>query len=175
VLYTRASVVPFFIDLMKKGKPLVVTNRNMTRFMMTLEESIDLVFYALANGKNGEIYVRKSSASTVGDLVDALVALFKYTGGTKEIGSRPGEKLHEALVSVEEAPRTEDCGSYYKINPEVPDMDMKKYYSMGDGNDSVLPPEGYTSVNTKRLSVEEITTLLLSLPGVQEELKNFKN
>ena len=173
VTYTRGSVIPYFVDLMKKGKPLSVTHKGMTRFMMSLEQSIDLVLYALTNGKDGEVYVRKAPASTIGDVTQALVEIFNYKGGIKEVGIRPGEKMHETLLSEEETFRTEDRGDYYKISPEVPGMDYKKYYFSGQRVSGLLP-EGYTSANTKRLNKDETKKLILSLSEIQEEIKNFK-
>ena len=125
VLYTRGSVIPLFVDLMKAGKPLRLTDKKMTRFMMNLDESIDLVFHALAEGDNGEIYVKKAPAATVGDLAQALVSLFSYQKGIEEVGVRPGEKKHETLISREELIRTEDEGDYYKINPEAFQIDYR--------------------------------------------------
>jgi len=174
VMYTRGSVIPYFIELMKAGKPLAITNKDMTRFMMSLTDSVDLVLYALANGKDGEIYVKKSPASTVGDLAQAIVEIFNYDKGVKEIGIRPGEKMHETLVSREEVLRSEDRGDYYKVNPEVPGMDYRQYYFKGVEDGHGLPAEGYTSSNTKRLNLEETKQLLLSLNEVKEELNNFK-
>lgn len=175
VMYTRGSVIPYFIGLMKAGRPLTVTDKNMTRFMMTLDHSVDLVLYALANGKNGEIYVKKSSASTISDLAEALIELFGHGEKAQEIGIRPGEKMHETLISSEEISRTEDCGDYYKINPEVPGMDYKEYYFKGQENDNNLSHDGYTSANTERLSKEELKELLLSLDEIKDELARFKN
>lgn len=174
VMYTRGSVIPYFVDLMRAGKPLKVTNKNMTRFMMSLSESVDLVLYALAHGKSGEMYVRKAPAATVGVLAEAITSLFEYKGGIEEIGSRPGEKMHETLVSTEEAARSEDCGKYFKIDPEVPGMDMKKYYFEGKAKSGISLKDGYTSANTEQLSVEEMKGLLLSLPEIKEVLKEFK-
>lgn len=174
VMYTRGSVIPFFIELMKSGKPLKVTGENMTRFMMNLNDSIDLVFYALANGKDGEIYVRKAPAATVGNLAKAMVSLFSYNKGIEKIGIRPGEKKHETLISSEELCRTKDCSDYYKIVPEVPQMDYRSYYYKGINMNS-LPKEGYTSENTKRLSIEEIKKLLLSIDEIKEEIRLLKN
>ncbi len=173
VMYTRGSVIPYFVNLMKAEKPLTVTSKNMTRFMMPLSHSVDLVLYALTNGKDGEIYVRKSPAATIGDLAEVLVEIFNYDKGIQEIGIRPGEKMHETLISNEETFRTEDCGDYYKIIPEVPGMDYRQYFFKGQKNNH-LPHEGYTSANTKRLSKEELKKLLLSLDEIKEELKNFK-
>lgn len=173
VMYTRGSVIPYFVGLMKAEKSLTVTSKNMTRFMMPLSHSVDLVLYALTNGKDGEIYVRKSPAATIGDLAEVLVEIFNYDKGIQEIGIRPGEKMHETLISNEETFRTEDCGDYYKIIPEVPGMDYRQYFFKGQKNNH-LPHEGYTSANTKRLSKGELKKLLLSLDEIKEELKNFK-
>jgi UDP-glucose 4-epimerase len=158
---------------MKKGQPLTVTDGRMTRFMMSLDQSIDLVLYALSNGRGGEIYVRKAPASTMRDLADALVQIFNYSKGVKEIGPRPGEKMHETLISSEELHRTEDCEDYYKIAPEAPRADYADYFFKGEKAKD-LPPEGFMSSNTKRLTLEETKNMLLSLSEVQEELKNWK-
>ena len=174
VMYTRGSVIPFFINLIKQNKPLLVTDRKMTRFMMSLEESLDLVIYALTEGEEGKIYLRKAPASTMGDVAEALVSIFSYSKGVQEIGIRPGEKMYETLISREEAARVEDYGDYYAIKPEVPQMDMKKYYFQGINDGSVLAREGYTSQNTKRLTLDEVKQLLLSLEEVQAELKAVK-
>lgn len=172
VMYTRGSVIPYFIDLMKANKPIQITNGKMTRFMMSLQQSIDLVLFALTNGENGDIYVRKAPAGTVEDLATALIKLFKYEKKPVEIGTRPGEKMHETLISAEESHRSEDRGDYYRIIPEVPDMDYKSYFFKGQPG-GLLPDIGYTSANTKRLSVDELTTLLLSLQEVKLELDIF--
>lgn len=174
VVYTRGSVVPFFVDLMKKGKKLTITNKNMTRFLMPLRDSVDLVLYALTHGENGAMYVKKAPASTVGELAQSLVELFDYKKGFTDIGLRPGEKMHENFISTEEASRAIDLGKYYKISPEIPEMDYRKYYIEGEKK-ARLMKDGYTSANTKRLSIGEIKKLLLSLDEVQNELKFFKN
>lgn len=173
VMYTRGSVLPYFVDLMKQNKPLSVTHKDMTRFMMTLDQSIELVLYALTQGQNGDMYVRKAPAATVGDVAEAMAEIFDYAGGIKDVGIRPGEKMHETLLSEEETLRAEDCGDYYKISPEVPGMDYKKYYFTGERASGLLP-EGYTSSNTQRLTKEETKNLILSLLDVQEEIKNLK-
>lgn len=172
VMYTRGSVIPYFIDLMKAGKPITLTNGKMTRFMMSLQQSIDLVLFALTNGENGDIYVRKAPAGTVEDLATAMTQLFNYNQKPTEIGTRPGEKMHETLVSSEESHRAEDRGDYYRIKPEVPDMDYKSYFFKGEPN-GLIPGVGYTSANTKQLSVDELTELLMSLNEVQNELTTF--
>ncbi len=173
VMYTRGSVIPYFIDLMRQGKPLTVTNPHMTRFMLSLDDSIYLVLYAVVQGQNGNMYVKKAPASTVGDIAQALVDIFNYDGGIEEIGVRPGEKMHETLLSREELPRTEDHGDYYCIRPEVPNVDYRDYYFKGFQK-ADLPEEGYTSENTERLSLKETKELLLSLKEVQEAVKELK-
>jgi len=173
VMYTRGSVIPFFVDLIKSGKPLEVTDKSMTRFMMSLDQSIDLIFHVLSKGRDGEIYVRKAPAAAIGDLAEALISIFSYTKGIKEIGIRPGEKKHETLISRDELPRTEDEGEYYKIVPEAFQIDYRLYYSQG-AKGNFLPREGYTSENTRRLSIEEIKKLLLSLDEIKEELRLLK-
>jgi len=170
VMYTRGSVIPYFIEQMRAEKPLTVTHGDMTRFMMTLDESIDLVLFALTQGKPGEMYVKKAPAATMRDLAKALVSLFKYKGKIKEIGIRPGEKIHESLISREENIRAVDRGNYFCILPESMAIDYRQYYYKGMKKHK-LPEEGYTSANTKRLSQKEIQKLLMKLPEVREELK----
>lgn len=171
VLFTRGSVIPLFIEQIKNGKPLTITNGDMTRCMITLQESLDLVLYALTEGASGDLYVRKAPAATIRDLAEAVVEMFDHAPGIKEIGIRPGEKAHESLISQEERPRTRDCGNYYCIKPETMDIDVRKYYFEGDTNG--LPDEGYTSENTERLSKEQIKKLLLSVPEFKEEYDSF--
>ncbi len=173
VMYTRGSVIPFFISQMKAKQPLSVTNKDMTRFMMSLDDSVNLVLYALAYGKKGEIYVRKSPAATVGDTAQALMELFNYKKKVLNIGIRPGEKTHETLISSEELRRTRDMGDYYKISPELSKIDSREYFFKGE-NELNIPVEGYTSANTVKLSVKEIKKLLLSLPEIKQELSLLK-
>lgn len=175
VMYTRASVIPYFIDLMKAGKSLTVTNKKMTRFLMPLSASVDLVLYALTQGENGSIYVKKSPAAAIGDLAQALVEIFDYKKGIEEIGIRPGEKMYEELVSCEEVARTEDRGDYFRIKPEVSEMDYRQYYFKGIDGNHILPEDGYNSANTQQLNIEEIKKLLLSLDEIKQELKNWNN
>ena len=170
VIYTRGSVIPFFISQMKAKQPLSVTNKDMTRFMMSLNDSVNLVLYALVNGKNGEIYVRKSPAATVGDTAQALVELFKYKNKIVDIGIRPGEKMHETLISLEEFRRTRDMGDYYKISPELPKIDSREYFFKGENKSTNTLVEGYTSANTTRLTINGVKKLLLSLPEIKKEL-----
>ncbi len=173
VMYSRGSVIPFFAGLMKQSKPLTITEGKMTRFMMTLDDSVDLVLYALSNGKDGEIYVKKSPATTISDLAQAMISIFAYRQGTREIGIRAGEKMHETLISSEELLRTEDCGDYFRIHPEFSKIDYRKYYF--EGNQSAnIPASGYTSENAERLSLEEMEKTLLSLEEIQKDLKSIK-
>ncbi|MBI4050171.1 MAG: SDR family NAD(P)-dependent oxidoreductase [Candidatus Doudnabacteria bacterium] len=164
VIYTRGSVIPVFIEQMKGGKPITLTNKNMTRFMMTIRDSVDLILYALMEGGNGAIYIKKTPAATMGDLAAALVEIFDYEKGTIEIGIRPGEKMHESLISSEEILRVEDLRDYFKIGPEIQGVNLNG-----------LTEGGYTSANTKRLEAEELRELLLSLEEIQEELRLFRN
>jgi UDP-glucose 4-epimerase len=172
VMNTRGSVIPYFIGLMKARKQLQITNGEMTRFMMSLQQSIDLVLYALTNGGNGDMYVRKAPAATVTDLATAMCNLFHYKQGIKEIGIRPGEKMYETLVSTEESYRAENCGDYYRINPEVPDMDYRSYFFKGEKK-HVIPEVGYNSDNTQRLTVKEVESLLLTVPDIKAEVEAF--
>ncbi len=174
VMYTRGSVIPHFVDLIKKGKQLELTEPKMTRFMMTLDQSVDLVLYALTHGGNGDLYVQKAPATTMGNLAEALASLFGYDKGYKTIGIRPGEKMYETLISNEEASRVEDCGAYYRIAPEVPNMDSIKYYHSGIERSEAFLKEGYTSLNTTQLSVEDVKNLLHTLPEIRSELDVFK-
>jgi len=173
VMYTRGSVIPYFIEQIRQGRPITVTNGQMTRFLMPLDHSVDLVLYALAYGENGDIYVRKSPASTIANLAEAVAGLFDPSHEVKEIGTRPGEKLHEELVSREEVFRAEDQGDYFRIRPEAPNLDYREYYFKGEKSNS-LPDIGYNSSNTEQLSVKKIKDLLLSLDETQEALANLK-
>lgn len=173
VMHTRGSVIPYFVELMKAGKPIKVTNGDMTRFMMSLPESVDLVLYALSHGKDGEMYVRKAPAASMDDLAKAIVSLFNYKKGIEEVGVRLGEKTHETLVSSEEAVRAEDCGKYFMVKPAVPGMDIKQLYFKNNKKNRIVPFEGYTSANTEQLTVEEIKKLLLTLPEIRQALNEF--
>lgn len=170
VMYTRGSVIPYFISLMREGRPLTVTDNRMTRFMVSLDHAVDLILHTLLYGSNGDIYVRKMPAATMQDVACALVKIFHYSGGITEAGIRPGEKLHETLISQEELLRTEDRGEYLCIKPEVPHMDYRSYYMNEQAGSNVLH-DSYTSANAVRLSFEETKALLLSLPQIQEELR----
>lgn len=170
VLYTRGSVLPYFVNLMKQNKKLSVTSFDMTRFLLPLTDAVQLVLYALVNGENGFIYVRKSDACTIDTLVKAVCQIFKYKKRFTEVGIRAGEKMHETLVSKEELIRASDLGDYYKIPPESQGLDYNKYFIGGKKTNS-KNFEPYTSENTLRLDLRQTVKLLLTLPEIQKELK----
>lgn len=168
VMASRGSVIPLFISQLKEGKPLTVTDPNMTRFLMSLEDSVDLVLYAFEHGKQGDIFVQKAPASTVEDLAQALKELFSKDSPVRVIGTRHGEKLYESLLSREEMARAEDRGGYYRIPADNRDLNYAKFFS--DGEESVSHFDDYTSHNTERLGVEQVKALLLKLDFIQEQL-----
>lgn len=168
VMASRGSVIPLFVSQLKEGKPLTVTDPSMTRFLMSLEDSVDLVLYAFEHGNQGDIFVQKSPASTVADLARALKDLFKKDSPVNIIGTRHGEKLFESLVSREEMARVEDLGGYFRIPADNRDLNYAQYFSEGEEQISHL--DDYTSHNTERLDVEQIKQLLLKLDYIKEEL-----
>lgn len=170
VLYTRGSVIPYFMSLMKQNKQLTITNLDMTRFLLSLDEAIELVFYALTNGKNGYMYIRKSPACTLETLAKALCSIFNYKKGYIEVGVRAGEKMHEALVTKEEMARAINAGKFYKIPPESQGLDYNKYFLVGDRS-AKENIHGFTSENTIRLNVKETINILLKLPEIKEALR----
>src|SRR3989344_2299540 len=169
VLFTRGSVLPFFIEMMKKGEPLPVTNNQMTRYLLPLPQSVDLVLHAMLNGKNGDIYVRKAPAATMEIVAQAICQIFNYKKGYREVGVRAGEKMHETLISQEEMFRAEDQGDYFRIPPEAQGLEYQKYFSIGK-KVKAENLEPYTSGNTQRLNLEETIKVLLTLPEIQDEL-----
>lgn len=168
VMASRGSVIPLFVSQLKEGKSLTITDPNMTRFLMSLEDSVDLVLYAFQHGKQGDIFVQKAPASTVLDLTQALKELFKKDNLIHIIGTRHGEKLYESLISREEMARAEDLGGYYCIPADNRDLNYAQYFSEGEEKISFL--DDYTSHNTERLNVDQIKALLLNLDFIQEEL-----
>lgn len=170
VMASRGSVIPLFVEQIKAGQTLTITDPQMTRFLMSLEDSVDLVMYAFENAKPGDIFVQKAPASTVEDLAQALKELFKKNNPVNVIGTRHGEKLYESLVSREEIAKAEDLGTYYRIPADNRDLNYAKYFSEGEQKISEL--EDFTSHNTERLSVEGVKELLLKLDYIREELKN---
>ncbi len=171
VMYSRGSVLPLFVQQMKEGKPLTVTEPSMTRYLLPLPVAIDLVLFALEEGQNGDIHVRKSPAATVEDTAKALAEIFDYNPEINIIGIREGEKMHETLVTKEELLKADEYEKYYRIQT-LKKLDYDKYFS--EGKHVELAEEGYTSANTYRLSVEETKELLLSLTEIQQELAAWK-
>lgn len=168
VMASRGSVIPLFIDQLKGGEPITVTDPNMTRFLMSLEDSVDLVLHAFENAQQGDIFVQKAPASTVADLAQALKELFGRANAVKVIGTRHGEKLYESLISREEMAKAEDMGRYYRIPADNRDLNYKKYFVEGETHISKL--DDYTSHNTERLDVRGIKELLLKLDYIKEQL-----
>ena len=168
VMASRGSVIPLFVSQLKDGKELTVTDPNMTRFLMSLDDSVDLVLHAYEHGRQGDIFVQKAPASTIGDLAQALKELLKLDNPIRIIGTRHGEKLYESLVSREEMARAQDMAAYYCIPADNRDLNYAKYFNDGEERISVL--DDYTSHNTVRLRVEQVKSLLLKLDYIQEEL-----
>ena len=168
VMASRGSVIPLFVDQIKKGLPLTITDPSMTRFMMTLDEAVDLVLFAFQNSDQGDIFVQKSPASTIGDLADVIKDIFNAPNEIKVIGTRHGEKLYESLLSREEKSKSIDLGNYFKIPADTRDLNYSKYYE--EGNEKISNSEEYNSHNTERLSKDQLKTLLLSLEYVQNNL-----
>ncbi|NBQ68650.1 MAG: NAD-dependent epimerase/dehydratase family protein [Nitrosomonadaceae bacterium] len=166
VMASRGSVIPLFLDQLKSGKQLTVTDPNMTRFLMTLDESVHLVMYAFEHAIPGDIFVQKSPASTVGDLAQAMKELLQVDSETKVIGTRHGEKLYESLVSREEMARAEDMGNYYRILADSRDLNYNKYFI--DGQPEMLHFDDYTSHNTVRLDIEGVKQALLKLDIIRD-------
>ena len=172
VMASRGSVIPLFISQIKSGKPLTVTDPEMTRFLMSLEDSVDLVVYAFTHGHQGDTFVQKASASTIADLAQAIVELFEADSEVKVIGTRHGEKLYEALLTREEMAQAEDMGDYYRIPADNRDLNYNKFFSEG----KIRSPtsEDYNSHNTHRLDVEGVKEKLLTLEYVRNELESWK-
>ncbi|NVJ49959.1 MAG: polysaccharide biosynthesis protein [Gammaproteobacteria bacterium] len=172
VMYSRGSVIPRFIEQIKEGRDLTLTNPDMTRFLMALSESVELVDYAFNHGKQGDIFVKKAPASTVQDLAQALLELFDSSVELKTIGVRHGEKLFETLASAEELVRSEDLGDFIRVSMDDRDLNYEKYFSEGSSNKSHL--EDYHSHNTERLDVAGVKEVLLRLKEVRDELEKHK-
>ena len=168
VMASRGSVIPLFVSQLKNNEDLTVTDPNMTRFLMSLDESVDLVLYAYKHGKQGSIYIQKSPSSTINDLAHALIKIFNKKSQIKLIGTRLGEKLYETLISREEMSRAIDLGEYYSIPYDSKNLNYSKYFS--EGEEAISTYEDYTSHNTKRLNVEETKELLQSLDYIKDHL-----
>jgi UDP-N-acetylglucosamine 4,6-dehydratase/5-epimerase len=168
VMASRGSVIPLFIQQLREGKPLTVTDPAMTRFLMSLEESVDLVLFAFQNARQGDIFVQKAPASTVADLAQALKELFSPKAEVRIIGTRHGEKLYESLLSREEMAHAHDMGGYYRVPADNRDLNYNKFFV--DGETKISRFEDYTSHNAERLNVEQVKALLLKLDYIQERL-----
>ncbi|HBM09172.1 UDP-glucose 4-epimerase [Pseudomonas sp. 10B238] len=172
VMASRGSVIPLFVNQIKAKGALTVTDPLMTRFLMSLEESVDLVLHAFEHAEQGDIFVQKAPASTVGDLAQALQEIFLVSNEIKIIGTRHGEKLYESLISREEMAKAEDMGRYYRIPADNRDLNYEKYSMSGEPSVSSL--SDYTSHNTNQLDVVEVKKLLLNLEYVQNELVGWR-
>ena len=168
VMASRGSVIPLFIKQIREGKPLTITDPSMTRYLMSLEDAVDLVIYAFSNARQGDIFVQKAPASTIMDLAIAVKELFQAENPIKVIGTRHGEKLYETLLTREERVKAEDLGGYYRIVPDDRDLNYGKYFT--EGEEKIAEVEDYNSHNTRRLNVEEIKELLLKLDYIKGEL-----
>ena len=171
VMASRGSVIPLFIEQIKTGQPLTVTNPNMTRFLMSLEEAVELVIFAFKHAEAGDIMVQKAPASTIGDLAQALKELFNADNEIKIIGTRHGEKRYETLLTREEYIRAIDMGKFYRVPADNRDLNYDKYFVEGDHMLSI--EKEYNSDNTERLNIEQIKEKLLSIEYVRQELKKY--
>jgi UDP-glucose 4-epimerase len=172
VMASRGSVIPLFVDQIKKGAPLTITDPNMTRYMMTLDDAVDLVLFAFENGNPGDIFVQKSPAATIEVLAKALLKLNKADNPIKVIGTRHGEKLYETLVNREEMLKAEDLGNYFRIPADTRDLNYNGFFVEGEAK--ISQTEEYNSHNTTRLNIEETEQLLLRLDFIQEETRKRK-
>lgn len=168
VMASRGSVIPLFIDQIREGKPITVTDASMTRFLMSLDEAVDLVLFAFQHANPGDLFVQKSPASTIGDLAVAMQKLFGDTG-IHAIGTRHGEKLYETLLTREEKVRSEDLGDYYRVSADGRDLNYDKYFVKGEAQTQA--DTDYTSHNTRRLTVDEVVEKLMTLDYIKEKLQ----
>lgn len=169
VMCSRGSVIPLFVDQIKTGKQLTVTDPNMTRFLMNLDEAVDLVIFAFKNGQTGDLFVQKSSASTIGDLAIAVSELFGGNPNYKVIGIRHGEKMYETLLTKEEAQKAEDLGNYFRVPMDARNLNYELYFEIGKEHKAELGE--FNSDNTTRLNIEEIKQKILTTEYAKEELK----
>ena len=172
VMASRGSVIPLWIDQIKSGKPITITDPRMTRFMMTLDDAVKLVLYAFENGKNGDLFVQKAPAATLEVLAESLKELYQTDTEVKIIGTRHGEKLYETLVTREEMFRAEDLGNYFRIPADARDLNYDKYFV--EGQEDISKVDDYHSHNTYRLNKEEMKQLLLKLPEVRNDVLKVK-
>jgi UDP-N-acetylglucosamine 4,6-dehydratase/5-epimerase len=169
VMVSRGSVIPLFVSQIKAGKPITVTDPNMTRYLMSLDDSVGLVLHAFGHGRQGDIFVQKAPAATIGTLVQALQEIFNCSNPVRIVGTRHGEKLYETLVSREEMARVEDMEKYYRIPSDNRDLNYAMYFT--DGQEEISSLDDYTSHNTERLSVAQMKQLLLKLDFIQLHLQ----
>lgn len=172
VMASRGSVIPLFINQIKQNQPITITDPNMTRFMMTLDEAVELVLFAFNNGNNGDIFVQKSPAVTIGDLAKALTELYNSKTEIRIIGTRHGEKLYETLVNREEMVKAIDEGNYFRIPADTRDLNYNKYFT--EGESLVNRADEYNSHNTTRLNIEDTKQLLMKLHSIREDILNEK-
>lgn len=172
VMASRGSVIPLFTHQLKHGMPITVTDPEMTRFMMSLDESVELVEFAFKNAASGDLFVKKSPAATLTVLIDALQEIFKTKAEVKVIGTRHGEKLYETLLTREEMSKAEDMGNFYRVTADNRDLNYNKFFSVGTPSASSL--EDYHSHNAKRLDVQEMAHLLLQLDFIQDQIHDIK-
>ena len=177
VMCSRGSVIPLWIDQIRKGNPITITEPSMTRFIMSLEEAVDLVLFAFENGKNGDILVQKAPACTIEIQAEAVIELFKHQAPCEPeirvIGIRHGEKMYETLLTNEECAKAEDMGNFYRVPADNRDLNYDKYFKDGDTNRVQLTE--FNSHNTKLLSVEETKEKIASLEYIQNELNGVSN
>ena len=168
VMASRGSVIPLFVNQMKQNQPITVTDPNMTRFMMSLESAVDLVLFAFENGSNGDLFVKKSPATTIANLAQAIKELYNSESAIKVIGSRHGEKLYETLVNREEMVKAEDIGDFFKIPADTRDLNYNKFFT--EGTEAVSQAGEYNSHNTQQLNIDETRQLLLTLSFIRQDV-----
>lgn len=173
VMGSRGSVIPLFIKQIKEGKPITITDPKMTRFLMSLEEAVELVLFAFEHGNQGDLFVNKASAGTIGDLAQALKEMFNADNEVKIIGTRHGEKLYETLCTREEMQKAEDIGGFYRIPADNRDLNYKQYFA--EGNVHISKVDDYHSHNAKQENVESMKKLLMKLPLIRKEVFGEEN
>jgi UDP-glucose 4-epimerase len=171
VMASRGSVIPLFIEQIKKGKPLTITDPGMTRYMMTLDDAVDLVIFAFQNGNPGDIFVQKSPAATIDVLAKALLQLYNASNPIKVIGTRHGEKLYETLINREEMLKAEDLGDFYRIPADTRDLNYNRFFIEGEAQISQM--REYTSHNTTRMSIDDTKQMLLKLDMIREDVEKI--
>lgn len=171
VMASRGSVIPLFVNQIKQGLPLTITDPKMTRYLMSLDEAVELVLFAFSNARQGDLFVQKAPASTIADLAQAVKEVFNADNEIKVIGTRHGEKLYETLCTREEMVKAEDLGNFFRIQADTRDLNYKKYFFSGNTKTSEL--EDYNSHNTQRLNIKQVKEKLLQLDYIQQELESW--